>query len=1379
MHTAIPIGAVSFWKFRWIAAWSLVIAFGLLNGSSAAQVASKKSDSPKFESIWDRSNLVAWCIVPFDSQKRSPAERVAMLDELRLRRFAYDYRADHLPTFDIELQLLREHQIELTAVWFPTRLTDDAKYILGLLKKHQIQTQLWVMGGGDLKMSESDADKFLSFEVERIRSIATEAQAIGCKVALYNHGNWFGEPENQIAIIERLKMPNVGIVYNLHHAHSQLDRLPAILSKIKAYLLAINVNGMRTDGDRIGHKILPIGEGDRDLVVLEQIEASGYRGPIGILNHTDEDAKQRLQDNIEGLEWMRGRIEGKSGLTKPTWRSYRGTALYHPTLGKQLAEQASKEGDIGRGLRLFAAESTACLSCHAIGSHGGKVGPELTSIGTKKTAEQIVTSLLWPHQEIEPAYQTYQILTDDGRVVRGYRVSEHDEAIVIREPASGVETKIDRTEIEEEKVTGSVMPETLVASLPRQDQLDLIAFVSSLGRSESLQQDVLASVLAHARSHKAASFPLLKQPLDPDLHPWHTHPINRDRVYDFYAKQAEYFRTQDLSSVLLSEYPGLDGVEFGHWGNQTEETWAGDEWNQVVLGSLQCHSFKSKGPTLARTVCVRLGIDGVAAACFNTDTLQYEAIWTGGFVSFSSVRHGFMEGVKPVGEMQPVPKPVVHQQPIEYQGFYRMGGQTIFAYRVGDVDYLDSADFVNNQFVRTRMPATEHPLNACLKGAPAVENDTIETSIETGSGVPYAIDTIALPLNNRWNLPFFCGDLDFKNDGSLYVSTMHGDVWHVSGLSDLNSKKAVWRRFASGLHQPLGLVVHNDQCYVLGRNQITKLHDLNHDGQADWYECFSTAMASSSAGHDFICGLQRDSQGNFYTVSGNQGLLKISPNGKQLEVLGTGLRNPDGLGLLPDGSLTIPCSEGDWTPTSMICLRKPTRSIPSFYGSENMSGTAPAAGSSPQISKEAPVLSGPVASANGSHLDTLVRPTFYGHRGPEVGGRPELPILYLPRGVDNSSGGQVYVSSDQWGPLKGSFVHLSHGTGTAMHVMLDEVDGQSQAAAIVLPGEFRSGVHRGRYSPIDGKLYVVGMNGWGSYAPDNGCLQRMRYTDDNSPTPVHFRAHENGVAIEFSTNLHSVDDASRLIEKSNYFAQVWNYRYSANYGSAEYSSVHPGVRGHDRLAIQAIHILEDGKTLFLEMQDLQIVNQFHLHFILGQLPAIDLYATIHRLDKPRTDIPNYRAVAKKLSAHPIEFDLANATKRKPNPWRKKIKEARAIAIEAGQNLSYSHRELRVQANEPLALTFNNPDVVPHNWALLVPGSLQRVGDLTNRLIGDPDAALNQYIPISDDVLCYTDIIDSQDKGIIYFNAPSTPGRYPFICTFPGHWMVMNGEMIVE
>ena len=151
-------------------------------------------------------------------------------------------------------------------------------------------------------MTKEDAELFAGQEADRIRTIAIAASEIGCKVGLYNHGGWFGVPENQLEIIRRVNMPNVGIVFNLHHAHDMLDRLPEVLEKLKPHLLVVNINGMQTDGERLGKKILPIGTGDRDLEMLRVISDSGYQGPVGILNHTDEDAKSRLQLNLAGLE---------------------------------------------------------------------------------------------------------------------------------------------------------------------------------------------------------------------------------------------------------------------------------------------------------------------------------------------------------------------------------------------------------------------------------------------------------------------------------------------------------------------------------------------------------------------------------------------------------------------------------------------------------------------------------------------------------------------------------------------------------------------------------------------------------------------------------------------------------------------------------------------------------------------------------------------------------------------------------------------------------------------------------------------------------------------------------------------------------------------
>jgi sugar phosphate isomerase/epimerase len=281
--------------------------------------------APPGYDLFARTNLMAWCIVPFDAKKRGPEERAAMLEKLGLKHFAYDYRAEHLPTFDLEIEACKRHGVSLDAWWFPTTLNDEARLILDTLERHNLKAQLWVMGGGSPTKSVEEQRARVEAEAKRIRPIADAAAKIGCSVALYNHGSWFGEPENQIEIIERLKrdgVTNVGIVYNLHHGHDHLDRFPALLMKMKPYLVVLNVNGMTKNGDKSGRKIMPLGQGDLDLALLKTIRESGWRSPIGILNHTEEDAEARLRDNLEGLEWLVPQLDGKPAGQKPKPRSW-------------------------------------------------------------------------------------------------------------------------------------------------------------------------------------------------------------------------------------------------------------------------------------------------------------------------------------------------------------------------------------------------------------------------------------------------------------------------------------------------------------------------------------------------------------------------------------------------------------------------------------------------------------------------------------------------------------------------------------------------------------------------------------------------------------------------------------------------------------------------------------------------------------------------------------------------------------------------------------------------------------------------------------------------------------------------------------------------
>jgi sugar phosphate isomerase/epimerase len=226
-----------------------------------------------------------------------------MLERLGIHRFAYDWRAEHIPTFEQEIDACRKHNIEIVAWWFPTTLDKDAQTILSVLKRKNLKPQLWVMGGGEPTKSLEEQQKRIETEVARLRPIAEAAAAIGCKVGLYNHGGWFGEPENQLAIIKALNAPNVGIVYNFHHSHDQIDRFPSLLGKMTPHLYCININGMLKDGETSGKKVLTIGEGDQELTMLQTIQKSHWRGPIGILDHRPEtDSEETLRQNLQGLD---------------------------------------------------------------------------------------------------------------------------------------------------------------------------------------------------------------------------------------------------------------------------------------------------------------------------------------------------------------------------------------------------------------------------------------------------------------------------------------------------------------------------------------------------------------------------------------------------------------------------------------------------------------------------------------------------------------------------------------------------------------------------------------------------------------------------------------------------------------------------------------------------------------------------------------------------------------------------------------------------------------------------------------------------------------------------------------------------------------------
>jgi hypothetical protein len=257
--------------------------------------------------LFARTNLVAWCIVPFDAKQRGPAERAEMVARLGFHKVAYDWREPHVPTFEEEILEYQKHGLEYFAFW---SIHDKA---FELFAKHGLHPQVWLTAPSPAAPTREEQVRQAAAEllpaVERTRRA-------GCRLGLYNHDGWGGEPENLVAVCEYLRRhhdaSHVGIVYNFHHGHAHIDDFARSFTRMEPYLLCLNINGMVRDGDKHGKLIVTLAQGDHELAMLRVVAQSGWRGPIGILCHReDADAELVLADNLEGLDWL------KQELTKP------------------------------------------------------------------------------------------------------------------------------------------------------------------------------------------------------------------------------------------------------------------------------------------------------------------------------------------------------------------------------------------------------------------------------------------------------------------------------------------------------------------------------------------------------------------------------------------------------------------------------------------------------------------------------------------------------------------------------------------------------------------------------------------------------------------------------------------------------------------------------------------------------------------------------------------------------------------------------------------------------------------------------------------------------------------------------------------------------
>jgi hypothetical protein len=446
----------------------------------------------------------------------------------------------------------------------------------------------------------------------------------------------------------------------------------------------------------------------------------------------------------------------------------------------------------------------------------------------------------------------------------------------------------------------------------------------------------------------------------------------------------------------------------------------------------------------------------------------------------------------------------------------------------------------------------------------------------SGGEGPYVVDTLPVPEDNPFQSWIRLAGLDFFSDPTrAAVCSVSGDVWIVGGI-DESLENVTWKRFATGLFQPLGLKIVHDVVYVTCRDGIYRLNDRNRDDEADFYECLNHEITITDNYHEFCLGLETDRAGNFYfNKGGNLGwaniphqgtLLRVPPDGSRLDIVATGLRAPNGLGMGPNDEITTSDNEGNWVPASRVNLTQPG----GFYG----------------------------------HV-------FTSHQTPPPTHDYDPPLFWLPKNQDNSSGGQVWVTSKKWGPFSGDMLHTSYGTSSLFKAFYERVDGVAQGGFIRFPLQFDSGIMRGRFNPRDGQLYLVGLVIWQSNGPRKGAFHRVRYTGKPVHSPRHLTVQPDGVQIQFTSPL----DPESVADIENWSVERWNYLWTEKYGSPEVSALDPEVKGRDPVEVVSAKLLSDGHTVHLKLSVIEPVMQQRIRFSIdaadGTPVEHELYHTIH------------------------------------------------------------------------------------------------------------------------------------------------------------------------
>jgi cytochrome c551/c552/glucose/arabinose dehydrogenase len=422
------------------------------------------------------------------------------------------------------------------------------------------------------------------------------------------------------------------------------------------------------------------------------------------------------------------------------------------------------------------------------------------------------------------------------------------------------------------------------------------------------------------------------------------------------------------------------------------------------------------------------------------------------------------------------------------------------------------------------------------------------------------------------------GGLAVLPNGDLGVSTRRGDVYIIENPT---SQRPHFRRFASGLHEILGLVYKDGALYCAQRGELTKLMDTNKDGKADVYETVY-AWPISGHYHEYSFGPKLAPDGSFF-VTGNVAFgdeqwwrgesrvpwrgwtMRIWEDGR-MEPWATGMRSPCGLGMV-DGELFYDDNQGDWMGSGGIVHVKKG----AFAGHPAGLRWANQPNSPVKLTTEALYAKvGPREDKNdqGRYIkpENVVNEKFatlyeVKKAFPEV----QLPAVWLPHGVLGISNSEILqIPEGTFGPFAGQLLVGDQGQSKISRVFLEKVNGEYQGAAWEFRSGFQSGVLRMAWAK-DGSLFVGETNrGWGSAGEANQGLQRLVWNNGVPFEMKAVRAMPDGFEIEFTKPA----DKKWASDLASYTVESFIYKYHPVYGS-------PTVN-NKKLAVKGVKVSEDG-----------------------------------------------------------------------------------------------------------------------------------------------------------------------------------------------------------